>query len=67
MLTGCGRTPHPHAWMPSYEDLMNRPMRTKLHHQLKESNHENARDVIVNWKRLRVQRENQTECSQREL
>ena len=48
MLTGYRSTPHPATGVTPYEALMNRQVRTKLDHQTRESNHENARDTAVN-------------------
>ena len=50
MLTGFRSTPHPATGTTPYEALMNRPVRTKLDHQRKESNHGNARDTMINRK-----------------
>ena len=48
MLTGYRSTPHPATGVTPYEALMNRQVRTKLDHQTRENNHENARDTAVN-------------------
>ena len=47
MLTGYRSTPHPATGVAPYEALMNRPVRTKLDHQTRESS-ENARDTAIN-------------------
>ena len=48
MLTGYRSTSHPATGVTPYEALMNRQVRTRLDHQTRESNHENARDTAVN-------------------
>ena len=48
MLTGYRSTPHPATGVTPYEALIYRQVRTKLDHQTRESNHENARDSAVN-------------------
>ncbi|XP_078350665.1 uncharacterized protein LOC144635430 [Oculina patagonica] len=47
MLTGYRSTPHPATGVAPYEALMNRQVRTKLDHQMRESS-ENARDTAIN-------------------
>lgn len=47
ILTGYRSTPHPATGVAPYEALMNRQVRTKLDHQMRESS-ENARDTAIN-------------------
>ena len=47
MLTGYRSTPHPATGVAPYEALMNRQVRTKLDHEMRESS-ENARDTAIN-------------------
>lgn len=60
MLTGFRSTPHPGTGVTPYEAMMNRPVRTKLDHQVRSSDSKNQKDAKIN--RNNVEYKNKMAC-----